>query len=60
MNGVPAGGADVPFFGMSAPFPSSEGRIHADKNRRHVCATRVGESTLFTRSSDHPITRFLV
>jgi len=35
----PAGGADVPFFGMSATA-DSEGRIHADKKRRHVCATR--------------------
>jgi hypothetical protein len=34
-----AGGADVPFFGMSATA-DSEGRIHADKRRRHVCATR--------------------
>ena len=30
----------MPLFGMSGPG-DSEGRIHADKERRHVCATHV-------------------
>ena len=35
-----AAGADLPFFGMSAPLSGdSEGRIHHDKTRRDVCAT---------------------
>jgi len=33
----------VPFFGMSAAA-DSDGRIHADERRRHVCAT-LGEKT---------------
>jgi len=36
-----AGGARA-VFGMSAPLPvDSEGRIHHDKTRRDICATRV-------------------
>jgi len=36
-----AGGADVPILGKSAPLSvHSDGRIHHDKKRRDVCATR--------------------
>ena len=38
-----AGGADVTLFGMSAPA-DSDGRMHAGKTRRHVCATHLTEA----------------
>ena len=43
-KGKSAGGADVPFFGMSAlspgTRPGTKERIHPDEKRQDVCATR--------------------
>jgi len=44
VKGKSAGGADVPFFGMSAPSPGArpvtKECIHPDEKRQDVCATR--------------------
>jgi len=60
-HGSGAGGADVPFFGMSAPSPGArpvtKERIHPAKERRDVCATRKAQSNSLTGFEMTPMAR---